>query len=81
MADVLREKVDLGASRFAVGPAAARFTFARHGAVVVCDRHGQQHLRVKVIGKHAVESQVMERRIVSICVLNGVRHEPGQIVD
>ena len=81
MANVLREKVNLGASRFAVGPTAAHFTFARHRAVIVCHRHRQQHLCVKVIGKHAVESQVMERRIVSICVLNGVRHEPGQIVD
>jgi hypothetical protein len=70
MADVLREKIDLGAGRFAVGPAAAHFTFARHGAVVVCHRHRQQHLRVKVIGKHALESQMKERRIVGICVVD-----------
>ena len=59
MTDVFRKKIDLGASRFSVGPAAAHFTFARHGAVVVCHGHRQQHLRVKVIGKYAVESQVI----------------------
>jgi hypothetical protein len=70
MADVLREKINLGASRFAVGPAAAHFTFARHCPVVVRHRHRQQYLRVKVIGKHAVESQMMEWRIISMCVLD-----------
>ena len=56
MTDVLREKINLGASGFPVSPAAAHFTFAGHGAVVVCHGHCQQHLRVKVIGKYAVES-------------------------
>ena len=64
MTDVLREKIDLGASGFPVGPAAAHFTLARHGAVVVCHRHRQQHLRVKVIRKYAVKSQVKEWCVV-----------------
>jgi hypothetical protein len=70
MADVLREKINLGASRFTVGPAAADFTFARHCPVVVRHRHRHQHLGVKVIWKYAVESQMIEWRIISMCVLD-----------
>src|ERR1044071_9879490 len=62
MTDVLREKIDLGASGFPVGPAAACFTFARHAGVVVCHRHRQQHLGVRVIWKYAVGSQVKESK-------------------
>jgi hypothetical protein len=70
MANVFREKINLGASRFTVRPDTACFTFARHSTVVSCLGHGLQHLRVKVIGKYAIESQVVEWSVISVCVLN-----------
>jgi hypothetical protein len=69
MANVFGEKIDLRASRFSIGPAAARLAFARHRPVILSDRHGFDHLRVEVIGKNAVELQVMEWCVVRVGLL------------
>jgi hypothetical protein len=64
MANVFGEKIDLRAGRFSIGPAAAHLAFAGHRPVILADWHCFEHLRVKIIGKNAVELQVMERRII-----------------
>src|SRR5436309_2050959 len=53
---VFGKKIDLGASGFSIGSAAAHFAFARHCPVILRDRHGFQHLPVKIVGKHTLES-------------------------
>ena len=64
MANVFGEKIDLRAGRFSISPAASHLAFARHRPVILGYRHRFDHLRVEVIGKNAVELQVMKRRIV-----------------
>src|SRR5216117_4552775 len=76
-----RAKIDLSASGFSIRSAAAHLTFSRHRPVILRDRHGFQHLPVKIVGKHALESQVMERRIIRRRRSHGIHHEPDQIVD
>src|SRR5436853_508996 len=75
MANVFGKKIDLGPSRFSVGPAAAYFTFARHGPVILIYRHRFEHLRVKLVGKNAIKSQMMERCIISVRLSHRVDHE------
>jgi hypothetical protein len=72
MANVFGEKIDLRAGRFSIGSAAARLAFARHGPVILGDRHRFDHLRVEVIGKNAVELQMMKGRVVCMRRLDGI---------
>ena len=81
MADVFREKINLRASRFSVRPNASHFAFAGHRAVILRHWHRLQHLHVEIVGKHAVESQMIKRRLVRVRRLNRVDDEIRQIVD
>src|SRR5260370_304629 len=47
VADVFGKKIDLGARRFSVRPAASYFTFAGHGSVIALHPPPFQYLRVK----------------------------------
>jgi hypothetical protein len=81
MANVFRKEVDLGARRSSIGPAAANLTFPRHRPVILCYRHRFEHLCVKIIGKNAVKSQMMEWRIIGVSLAHRVHHELVEIFD
>jgi hypothetical protein len=78
--EYIREKVDLRASRLSIRPAAAH---------LLCQTsHGNppalaslEHFHVEIVGEYAVESQMIERRLIRGRGLDRIHDKIGQIVD
>jgi hypothetical protein len=81
VADVFGKKIDLGARRFSVRPAASYFTFAGHGSVIALDGQRLQYRRVKIFRENALKSQMVERRVVRASSLRRFHDEIGQVFD
>src|SRR2546430_2021501 len=58
VADVFGKKIDLGARRFSVRPAASYFTFAGHGSVIALSRQSIQHRRVRILRENSVKRKM-----------------------
>ena len=80
MASVFGKKIDLRAGRFSIGSAAAHLAFAGHRPVILGHRHRFDHLCVEVVGKNAVEMQVIERCIVCMRLSYRVDYELDEIL-